>query len=59
MPLEAKEYVLRVVVRTMEQQDDEAFGERFEEQSEEQSLDITIKGIGYDPRARDPHRSVA
>ncbi|CAM9105839.1 unnamed protein product, partial [Scytosiphon promiscuus] len=55
LPLEAKEYVLRVIVRTMEQQDDEAFGERFGEQPEEQSLDITVKGVGYDPRARDPH----
>lgn len=54
LPLEAKEYVLRVTVRTTEQQHhDERFGER----PEEQSLEISLTGVGYDPRTRDPHRS--
>lgn len=53
LPLEAKEYVLRVTVRTLEQHhDDDPFEERFEEQS----LEITLTGTGYDPRTRDPHR---
>jgi len=59
LPLEAKEYVVRVTVRTTEYYDErfgERFGESFEEQPEEQSIDITLKGVGYDPRTRDPHR---
>ena len=46
---------MRVTVRTTEYYD-ERFGERFGEQPEEQSIEITLKGFGYDPRARDPHR---
>lgn len=60
LPLEAKEYVLRVTVRSVEQQQhDERFGERFGEGPEEQTLEITLRGAGYDPRMRDPHRSVS
>lgn len=55
LPLEAKEYVLRVTVRTTEHHDDR-FGEQFGDRPEEQSLEITVRGIGYDPRTRDPHR---
>lgn len=55
LPLEAKEYVLRVTVRTMEHHDD-GFGERLGDRSEEQSFEITLRGVGYDPRMRDPHR---
>lgn len=55
LPLEAKEYVLRVAVRTTEHHD-EWLGERFGDRPEEQSLEITLRGVGYDPRSRDPHR---
>ncbi|CAN0346344.1 unnamed protein product [Ectocarpus sp. 6 AP-2014] len=59
LPLEAKEYVLRVTVRTVEQQQhDERFGERFGEGPEEQMLEITLRGAGYDPRMRDPHSEI-
>lgn len=49
LPVEAKEYVLRVTVRTED---------RLEEQIEEQSLEITLRGVGYDPRSRNPYRCV-
>lgn len=60
LPLEAKEYVLRVTVRTVgQQQHDDRYGEQFGEGTEEQTLEITVRGVGYDPRMRDPHRSVS
>lgn len=59
LPVEAKEYVLRVTVRTTEKNEGHtSIGEQSQEQPLEQSLDITLKGVGYDPRTRDPHRSV-
>eukprot|EP00752_Nemacystus_decipiens_P004480 g4092.t1 len=57
LPLEAKEYVLRVTVRTTEHHDDPPC-ERFEDRPEEKSLEITLRGVGYDPRTRDPHSEV-
>lgn len=53
LPLEAKEYVLRVTIRAVENHE-----ERFGIHPEPQLLAITVKGIGYDPRTRNPHRSV-
>lgn len=47
LPVEKREYVLKVTVRTEE---------RFENHSEEQPIEITLRGTGYDPRTRDPHR---
>lgn len=59
LPVEAKEYVLRVTVRTTEKYDGHtSIGEQSQEQSLEQSFEITLKGVGYDPRTRDPHRLV-
>lgn len=51
VPLEAKEYVLRVTIRV-----EEKLEENNGVNPEEHSVDITLKGIGYDPRKRDPHR---
>lgn len=51
LPLEAKQYVLRVTVRTVEKYD-----ERLGEQPDEKSVNITLRAVGYDPRERDPHR---
>lgn len=59
LPVEAKQYALRVTVRTTEKYEGHAgIREEPQEQSMEQSLEITLKGVGYDPRTRDPHRSV-
>lgn len=59
LPVEAKEYVLQVTIRTTEKYEGHtSVGEQSQEQSMEHSLDITLKGVGYDPRTRDPHRSV-
>ena len=55
LPLEAKEYVLRATIRTTGNHDDQ-FGERFGDRPEEQTLEIILRGVGYDPRKRDPHR---
>lgn len=60
LPVEAKEYVLRVTVRTTQNENEKHeghtstdIGEQF---PQEQSLDIALKGVGYDPRTRDPHK---
>lgn len=45
--METKEYVLKVTIRT-----DPEFGEH----AEEQSLEITLRGKGYDPRTYNPYR---
>lgn len=49
LPVEAKEYVLRVTICTEDQ-----LGECLEEKS----LGITLRGVGYDPRERNPYRFV-
>lgn len=53
LPLEAKEYVIRIAVRTERNYEDQ-----LGESPEEQSLEISLRGVGYDPRTRDPHRLV-
>lgn len=45
--METKEYVLKVIIRT---------DVEFEEHAEGQSLEITLRGNGYDPRTHDPYR---
>lgn len=47
LPVETKEYVLKVIIRT---------DVEFEEHAEGQSLEITLRGNGYDPRTHDPYR---
>lgn len=47
LPVESKEYVLKIIVRT---------DPPFEEHTEAQSLEFFLRGMGYDPRTRDPYR---
>lgn len=57
LPVEAKEYVLRVTVQTTTTAV-EKHERQMGEQPQEQFMEITLKGVGYDPRTRDPYRSV-
>lgn len=52
-PLETKEYVMKVTVRA-----ETRVEKPLEGGPKEQSLDIILRGAGYDPRTRDPHRCI-